>query len=106
MAMQFGVQKLERVYGIFKDAVRLTGFNLMHLDEKPKAGLIDNRLRVEIQISRFLVVDLTLGNRGAYWEGGFAEGLGKPVFYTCKKSYFTHKDKGIHFDANHLYTVL
>jgi len=33
------------------------------------------RMRLEIRRSRFAVVDLTHGNRGAYWEAGFAEGL-------------------------------
>jgi hypothetical protein len=106
MAMPFGDSKVDRVYTVFKGAVKSSGFDLLRLDEQPKAGLIDNRLRVEIQTSRFVVVDLTNGNRGAYWEGGFAEGLGKPVFYTCEQGYFTDKDKGTHFDANHLYTVL
>ena len=54
----------------------------------PKAGLIDDRLRVEIRTSRFLIADLTHENAGAYWEAGFAEGLGKPVIYTCEKSKF------------------
>lgn len=104
MAMPFGNQRLDEVYTGFKKAVATAGFSLMRLDEQPKAGIIDNRLRVEIQTSRFLVVDLTGDNNGAYWEGGFAEGLGKPVFYSCEAIY--HKEKKTHFDANHLFTVL
>ncbi len=104
MAMPYGNTKLDLVYAAFKMALKAAGFTLTRLDERPKAGLIDNRLRVEIQTSRFLVVDLTKDNSGAYWEGGFAEGLGKPVFYSCEKSYFDKK--ATHFDANHLYTVL
>lgn len=104
MAMEFGNSILDGVYEIFRSAIADTGFNLTKLDEQPKAGIIDNRLRVEIQTARFLVVDLTNENRGAYWEGGFAEGLGKPVFYSCRKSYFD--EQKTHFDANHLYTVL
>lgn len=104
MAMPFGDSRIDRVYSVFQGAVKSAGFELRHLDEKPEAGLIDNRLRVEIQTSRFLVVDLTNENRGAYSEGGFAEGLGKPVFYTCDKEYFGKQPT--HFDANHQYTVL
>jgi hypothetical protein len=104
MAMPYGNTKLDLVYAAFQMALEAAGFTLTRLDERPKAGLIDNRLRVEIQTSRFLVVDLTEDNNGAYWEGGFAEGLGKPVFYSCEKSYFDKKTT--HFDANHLYTVL
>jgi nucleoside 2-deoxyribosyltransferase len=49
---------------------------------------ISTQLRVNIRRSRFLVCDLTHGNRGAYWESGFAEGLGKPAIYTCRKDVF------------------
>jgi nucleoside 2-deoxyribosyltransferase len=60
-----------------------------------------------IRTSRFLVCDVTHGNRGAYWEAGFAEGLGKPVIYTCRRDVFddrTHENHP-HFDASHWVTV-
>lgn len=105
MAMQFGNDTIDAMFReCFKPAVAATGFELRRLDDKPTAGVIDNRLRVEIRRSRFLVVDLTNENRGAYWEAGFAEGLGKPVFYTCEAGYF--HAKGTHFDTNHLQTVV
>ena len=105
MAMPFGNDLIDMVYkDYFKVAVELTGFNLFKIDEKPKAGSIDDRLRVEIRKSKFLIADLTDGNHGAYWEAGFAEGLGKPVIYTCERSYF--KSNGTHFDTNHLHTVI
>jgi predicted RNA-binding Zn-ribbon protein involved in translation (DUF1610 family) len=74
------------------------------LDEAPRAGLIDDRLRVEIRTARFLIAELTGSNLGAYWEAGFAEGLGKPVIYTCEPGFF--KEKGSHFDTNHHLTVI
>jgi nucleoside 2-deoxyribosyltransferase len=104
MAMPFGNERLDNVYTVFRAACQQTGFNLMRLDQQPKAGLIDNHLRVEIQTSRFLVADLTYNNNGAYWEGGYAEGLGKPIFYSYENSFF--RGKPSHFDANHSYTVL
>ncbi len=51
-----------------------------------------------------MVCELTNKNAGAYWEGGFAEGLGRPVIYSCKKSYF--QSQGTHFDTNHCHTIL
>ncbi|HPL66168.1 MAG TPA: hypothetical protein PLG94_06535 [Smithellaceae bacterium] len=105
MAMPYGNDLIDKVYrDYFKKAVEQTGFNLFRIDEKPKAGSIDDRLRVEIRTSKFLIAELTEGNHGAYWEAGFAEGLGKPVIYTCESTYF--KNKGTHFDTNHLHTVL
>lgn len=106
MAMQFGNEELDHVYkGHFKAGVAATGFDLKRVDEGQPAGLIDDRLRVEIRQCRFLIADLTHENRGAYWEAGFAEGLGKPVIYTCRKDVFEDKAKGTHFDTNHHLTV-
>jgi len=105
MAMKYGDPDLDSIFNQhFKPAVAATGFELNKLDELPKAGLIDDRLRVEIRTSRFLVSDLTHENAGAYWEAGFAEGLGKPVIYTCEKGKF--ESQKTHFDTNHHLTVI
>jgi hypothetical protein len=105
MAMKFGKPELDE---IFRDhlipTVDATGFRLERLDTNPKPGLIDTRMEVEIRAARFMIADLTHGSYGAYWEAGFAAGLGKPVFYTCEKEYFGAN--GSHFDTNHHYTVL
>lgn len=107
MAMQFGDAELDRIIEEhFKPAVKATGFDLKRLDDGQPAGLIDDRLRVEIRQSRFLIADLTHENRGAYWEAGYAEGLGKPVIYACRKDVFDDKTKGTHFDTNHHLTVV
>ncbi len=107
MAMQFGDAELDGIYNDhFKAAVAATGFDLKRVDEGQPAGLIDDQLRVDIRQSRFLIADLTHQNRGAYWEAGFAEGLGKPVIYTCRKDIFNDKSQGTHFDTNHHLTVV
>lgn len=109
MAMKFGDATLDRMVDQhLRPAVAATGFHLRRLDDEPRAGLIDDRLRVEIKACRFLIADLTHGNKGAYWEAGFAEGLGKPVIYTCKREVFEshdHPDRP-HFDTNHHLTVV
>jgi nucleoside 2-deoxyribosyltransferase len=105
MAMKFGRPITETLYReCFKPAVAQTGFELRRLDENPKAGLIDHRMEVLIRTAKFLIADLTYGNRGAYWEAGFATGLGRHVFYTCEKGRF--RRVSTHFDVNHHYTVL
>jgi hypothetical protein len=101
MAMPFNKPMLDKVYNRFKVAVKQTGFDLQRIDVQPKAGLIDDHLRVEITKSRFLIAELEGKNGGVYWEAGFAEGLGKPVIYTCKKAFL----KRTHFDTNHHLTV-
>ena len=107
MAMKFGDSVLDRLYlNYFKAAVKDTGFELKRLDEEQPAGLIDDYLRVEIRKSKFLIADLTHHNNGAYWEAGYAEGLGKKVIYTCRKDIFDDKENTTHFDANHHLTVI
>lgn len=107
MAMKFGDPGLDAIVtDHFRPAVEATGFRLKRLDDEQPAGLIDDHLRVEIKRARFLIADLSHGNNGAYWEAGYAEGLGKPVIYTCERSVFDDKTKGTHFDTNHHLTVI
>lgn len=85
MAMHYS----DDMHGVFRDhlvpAVAATGFDLRTANgPQQPAGSIDDRMRVEIRTSRFLVCDISDGNRGAHWEAGFAEGLGRPVFYVCR----------------------
>jgi hypothetical protein len=105
MAMKFGDPTLDVVVkDCFKPAVARAGFVLRLLTDQPKAGLIDNHLRAALLASRFTIADLSHGNHGAYWEAGFAEGLDRPVFYTCKASVW--EEQKSHFDTNHMHTVL
>lgn len=107
MAMKFNEPEMDRMLeDCFRPAVDQTGFSLEKLDDNPKAGLIDDRMRVEIRLSRFLIADLSHANHGAYWEAGYAEGLGKPVIYMCKKSVFENTDTKPHFDTNHHLTIV
>jgi nucleoside 2-deoxyribosyltransferase len=65
---------------------------------------VDAIIEDEIRRCRFLIADLSDDNAGAYWEAGFAEGLGKDVIYICRAKDGEHEKK-THFDANHRQTV-
>jgi hypothetical protein len=105
MAMEFGHEELNRVVNdVFKPAVEAAGFELRLLTDGQPAGLIDDQLRVALRTARFVIADLTHGNNGAYWEAGFAEGLGRPVIYTCRKQEW--KEGKPHFDTSHLNTII
>jgi hypothetical protein len=108
MAMQYDNEQLADIFeDVFRDAVAKTGFDLSRLIDIPQpAGLIDDDLRVKIRASRLLIADLTDKNPGAYWEAGYAEGLGKPVIYTCEKKVFENPTSRPHFDTNHHLTIL
>ena len=93
------------INGVVKPTVeKETGCQLRDLRDVSKAGLIDNIMVTSIRDAKFVIVDLTHDNHGAYWEAGYAEGLGKPVIYVCKKDKF--ENEGTHFDTNHYTTVL
>jgi nucleoside 2-deoxyribosyltransferase len=106
IAMRFGDAVLDP---LVKDVLKPTikdgiGYELFDLRDVAAAGVIDNIMRAQIRDSAFVLVDLTHDNFGAYWEAGYAEGLGKPVIYICEKSKFD--DAKTHFDTNHCTTVM
>ena len=104
LAMQFNDCDLEAfVQEVLKPAVEGIGFDLHDMRDSATAGIIDNIMRVKIRDAKFVIADLTHNNNGAYWEAGYAEGLGKPVIYICKKEKF--ETNGTHFDTNHCTTV-
>ena len=105
IAMQFGDKELDPfVNEIVKPTVKdATGHDLVDMRDVATAGIIDNIMRVRIREARFVIADLTHGNQGAYWEAGYAEGLGKPVIYICEKTIFDTEKT--HFDTNHCTTV-
>jgi hypothetical protein len=108
MAMKFGDNELnEIVEKYFVPAAKRAGFDLRRSDQKQPAGLIDNHMRVSIRTAKVLVCDVTHANLGAYWEAGFAEGIGRPVIFTCREDVLKdpkHKCHP-HFDTNHMKTI-
>jgi hypothetical protein len=105
MAMKFNEPVVDAVVkDCFKPAVARAGFELRLLTDQQKAGLIDNHLRAALLASRFTIADLSHGSHGAYWEAGFAEGLARPVFYTCNATAWNEQKP--HFDTNHLLTII
>ena len=97
-ARKFANADLDRVFAAcLQPAVKQTGYDLRTVTQR--AGHIDAIIEDEIRRCRFLIADLSDDNAGAYWEAGFAEGLGKPVIYICRDGVNTH------FDTNHRQTV-
>jgi hypothetical protein len=60
---------------------------------------INFRILMEIRLAQFTVADITGARGGVYFEAGFAKGLGREVFFTCREDRFS-EDK--HFDTEHL----
>ncbi len=72
------------------------------IDEKEHNNQIVPEILYEISRSKFVVVDITVPNYGAYYEAGYAQALGKEVIVCCKDSSFRSKSKKKkpHFDID------
>lgn len=102
MAMQFGDGQMDRIYREhFLPVVLAIGYDLHTVEDHPEAGLIDYRIRLQVTASRFVLADLTHENRGVYFEAGYAEGIGRPVIFTCRTDAFNPATGKPHFDVNH-----
>jgi hypothetical protein len=106
IALKFGDAALDPfVRDVIKPCIKTElGFDILDMRDAARAGIIDNVMRSQIQEAAFVLVDLTHDNPGAYWEAGYAEGLGKPVIYLCEKIKFDQNKT--HFDTNHCTTLL
>lgn len=86
-------------------AVRDTGYDPVRIDRKEHVNKIDDEIVAELRRARFVVADFTHGDTGArggvYYEAGFAQGLGIPVIFCCRKD----RLEEVHFDTrqyNHI----
>lgn len=86
-----------------KRACRTLGFEASPVSQDHTDNITD-RIMAEIRRSRFVVVELTYHNRGAYYEAGFAKGLGIPVYFVVREGFTSNNpaddaiSKRIHFD--------
>jgi hypothetical protein len=91
VAMKFGNETVK-----LREAVRRgisnAGYVAIFIDEVQHNDFITPELLKHIQDSKFVVADLTHQNNGAYFEEGYAMGLGKPVIQLCKKGVDLHFD--------------
>lgn len=76
------------------------GYIAIFIDEVQHNELITPELLKYIRDSKFVVADLTHQNNGAYFEEGYAMGLGKPVIQLCKQ------DTKLHFDIAQKNTIM
>lgn len=110
IAMQFGDARLDGfVTKTIQPGIAAALNCAVHRLDSPdvaRAGIIDNIMREAIQDASFVLVELSHGNKGAYWEAGYAEGLGKPVIYLCEQSVWDNVATRPHFDVNHHTTVM
>ncbi len=101
VAMWFA-DEMNRVYfDAIEPAIEAAGYRPHRVDQREFEGRIDDEIVAEIRMSRFLVADFTGHRGGVYFEVGLAQGLGLPVFFTCKKDELQH----LHFDVRQYNTI-
>lgn len=124
VAMKFGkgddnCDMIEFCNTIIKPAVAETGYYAEIVSDTPSDQKICDKVIADIRKAKFIIVDLTHGNQGAYYEAGFAQALNKTVIYICEKKWFQDgnykvkdgediytiqtngKPLGVHFDIDH-----
>lgn len=102
VAMSFNPTTAEIREG-FRQAISNAGYSMRAIDEKEHNNQIVPEIFYEIERSKFVVVDITYPNYGAYYEAGYAYGLGKEVIVCCSKEAFDNKDGKFerpHFDIS------
>jgi len=82
--------------------IRRAGFDPFRIDQKPHGERIDAKILVEIRRSRAVIADATGQRPSVMFEAGFAEGLGKPVIWTCQAD----EEAKMPFDTRQLQHVL
>ena len=75
-----------------RQGIQNAGYLAVFIDEVQHNDFITPELLKHIHDSKFVVADLTHQNNGAYFEEGYAMGLGKPVIQLCKNGVKLHFD--------------
>ncbi len=99
VAMEFS-NKTKKVREAIRKGVIDAGYNPIIYDEVENNDYIMPELLKSIRDSKFVVADLSDHNNGAYFEEGYAMGIGKPVIQLCREG------EELHFDAAQKNTIV
>ena len=91
VAMSFH-ESADGIRNAIKAGIKIAGYSAELMDEiVHNHQIVPEMLRL-ITESRFLIMDITQPNLGAYYESGYAQGLGKEVIITCREDIFNQKE--------------
>lgn len=97
IAMSFS-DATKEIREAFRKAIESSGYAVRIIDEKEHNHQILPEILYEIKRSKFVVVDVTYPNYGAYYEAGYAQGLEKEVIICCRKDVLDDPENKPHFD--------
>ena len=111
VAMGFKDDLLSAMENSIKPACRDCGFDAYLISDKEHNNGITDEIIIGIKTSKFVITDFTYNNCGAYFEAGYAQGLGREVIRCCKKEWFDGVDENgnknrLHFDVQHYNFIL
>lgn len=103
-----GYTDTEKIRQTIKDAIVDAGYIPKIMDETQHNNQIVPEMFDYIKRCRFLVMDMTYPNYGAYYEAGLARGMGKQTILTCRsiEMHSENKSKKPHFDVAQQSTVV
>lgn len=90
VAMSFRNETKETREAIRK-GIQESGYSAKFMDETVHNHQIVPEMFRLIRECRFLIMDISDPNYGAYYEAGYAQGLGKEVIISCKRSVFNRE---------------
>lgn len=99
IAMSYSVEA-KYIMEAFREAISSSGYKAQIISEKEHNHQIVPEMFYEIERSKFMVVDVTFQNYGAYYEAGYAQALGKEVIVCCSEEVFNDPKRKPHFDIS------
>lgn len=102
VAMKFGTET-DALRVKIKEGIVNAEFEPIIMDEIEHNHQIVPEMLYQIKNSRFVIAELSHHNNGAYYEAGYALGMGKEVIHICKKD---ELKSGLHFDVAQVNTIV
>lgn len=102
VAMKFG-DETNALRDKLKEGIEKAGYLPRIMDEIEHNHQIVPEMLYEIKNCRFVIAELSHHNNGAYYEAGYALGMGKEVIHICKSD---ELKSGLHFDVAQVNTIV
>jgi len=105
VAMRIGEPELDRLLDrAIIPTLRAAGVRGVRVDRIVHNDDVDDRIIHELDRADLVLADLTFARPSVYFEAGWADGVGKPVIYTCRRDHLHPKEDDelgnlrVHFD--------
>jgi len=96
-------ENMQKTQEAIEEGIRKAGYTPHVMNKSEHNNQIVPEILYQIKQSKFVVAEFSTNNNGAYYEAGYASGLGKEVIHICNKNNF---GKEGHFDIKQKSTIL